>query len=202
MIAFVRGKIVEAGPARAVVDVHGVGYELLIPVSSFDKLPPAGQETTLLTVLVVREDAHLLFGFATTAERDLFKLLTGTVSGIGPKLALSILSNMTPTAFRGAIAEANVKLLSSISGIGRKTAERLVVELKDKVGAMGAAEASSEQRATAPAEQRVNDAVLTLITLEFKQAEAYTAVRAAQAVLGENATVEELVRGALKKAGS
>ena len=199
MIAFLAGQLVEALPTHVVVDVHGVGYEVFIPLSSFDKLPTPGQPVRLLTHLVVREDAHVLYGFATAGERDLFRLLINIVSGVGPKLALNILSGMTPVMFRGAVAGGDVKALSRISGVGRKTAERLVVELKDKVGTPGAWEASSEQRAMSPADQRVNDAVLALIALDFKPAEAHETVKAVQAVLGETATVEELVRSALKR---
>jgi len=199
MIAFLEGRLVEALPTQVVVEVHGVGYEVFIPLSSFDKLPAPGQPVRLLTHLAVREDAHVLYGFATAAERDLFRLLVHHVSGIGPKLALNILSGMSPAAFRGAVAAGDVKALSRISGVGRKTAERLVVELRDKVGAAGTWEAASEQRALTPAEQRLNDAVLALIALDFKPPEAHEAVRAAQAMLGPEATVEELVRAALKR---
>lgn len=199
MIAFLDGQLVEAQPTHVVLDVRGVGYEVLIPLSSFDRLPAPGQPVRLLTHLAVREDAHVLYGFATGAERDLFRLLIHTVSGIGPKLALNILSGMTPVLFRGAVAAADVKALSRISGVGRKTAERIVVELKDKIGVAGAWEASSDQRSLSVADQRVNDAVLALMALDFKQPEALESVRAAQAVLGEQATVEALVRAALKR---
>lgn len=199
MIAFLEGRLVEALPTQVVIEVHGVGYEVLIPLSSFDKLPAPGQPVRLLTHLVVREDAHVLYGFATAAERELFRLLIHTVSGIGPKLALNILSGMTPPAFRGAVAAGDVKALSRIPGVGRKTAERLVVELRDKVGAAGAWEAASAQRGLSEADRRVNDAVLALIALDFKPPEAHEAVRAAQALLGPDATVEELVRTALKR---
>jgi len=135
----------------------------------------------------------------TAAERELFRLLINTVSGIGPKIALNVLSGMNPTAFRGAVANGDVKSLSQISGVGRKTAERIVVELKDKIGAAGAWEAASAQRALSPADQRVNDAVLALMALGFKQIEAHDSVRKAQAALGAQATVEDLVRSCLKK---
>ena len=138
MITFLHGKLIEALPTQVTVDVHGVGYEALIPLSSYDKLPQPGQEIKLLTHLAVREDAHTLYGFMTGAERDLFRMLVNTVSGIGPKIALSVLSGMSVTAFRGAVANQDVKALSQISGVGKKTAERIVVELKDKVGAAGA----------------------------------------------------------------
>jgi holliday junction DNA helicase RuvA len=199
MITFLHGKLVEALPTQAVIDVNGVGYAALIPLSSYDKLPPPGGDLKLLTELVIREDAHTLYGFMTAAERDLFRLLVNTVSGIGPKIALNILSGMNPVAFRGAVANSDVKALSSISGVGRKTAERIVVELRDKIGAAGAWEASSEKHGLTPADQRINDAVLALMALGFKQVEAHDAVKGAAAVLGTQATVEELVRAALKK---
>lgn len=199
MITFLQGTLVEALPTQAVVDVNGVGYEVLVPLSSFDKLPPAGRAVRLLTHLVVREDAHTLYGFVTAAERDLFRLLTHTVSGIGPKIALNLLSGMSVTAFRGAVAQGDVRALSQVSGIGRKTAERIVVELRDKVGAAGAWQAASEQRALSAADQRVNDAALALLALGCKPPDGHEAVRAAQARLGPEATVEELVRACLKK---
>lgn len=199
MITFLRGRLIEALPTQAIVEVNGIGYEVLIPLSSFDRLPPPGGDLTLLTHLAVREDAHVLYGFMSAAERDLFRLLINNVSGIGPKIALNVLSGMNVTAFRGAVASGDVKSLSQISGIGRKTAERIVVELRDKVGAAGAWEAASDKRSLTPADQKLNDAVLALMALGFKQPDAHEAVRAAQAVLGEAATVEQLVRACLKK---
>ena len=199
MITFLRGKLVDALPTQAIVEVQGVGYEVLIPLSSFDKLPAPGGEVLLLTHLAIREDAHVLYGFMTAAERDLFRLLINTVSGIGPKIALNVLSGMNPIALRGAVASSDVKALSQISGVGKKTAERIVVELRDKVGAAGAWEAASASRSLSLADQKVNDAVLALMALGFKQVEAHDAVRAAQAMLGVEATLENLVRASLKK---
>lgn len=199
MITFLRGKLVESLPTQAIVEVNGVGYEVLIPLSSFDKLPAPGGDVLLLTHLAVREDAHVLYGFMTTAERELFRLLINTVSGIGPKIALNVLSGMNVTAFRGAVSTGDVKSLSQISGVGRKTAERIVVELKDKMGAAGAWEAASNQRALSAGDQKINDAVLALMALGFKQPDAHEAVRGALALLGEAASVEQLVRACLKK---
>ena len=199
MIAFLQGKLVEALPTQVIIEVNGVGYDALIPLSSFDKLPPPGQPLKLLTHVAIREDAHVLYGFMTAAERDLFRLLINTVSGIGPKIALNILSGVNITAFRGAVANSDVKALSQISGVGRKTAERIIIELKDKVGPGDALEASSAQRALTPEEQKTNDAVLALMALGFKPAEAHESVRSAQAVLGPGAGLEELVRASLKK---
>ncbi len=199
MITFLHGKLVDALPTQVTVDVNGVGYEALIPLSSFTKLPAPGQAVHLLTHLAVREDAHVLYGFMTAAERDLFRLLINTVSGIGPKIALNVLSGMSVTMFRGAVAGADVKSLSQISGVGRKTAERIVVELKDKIGAAAAWEAASAERGLSPADQKINDAVLALMALGFKQVEAHETVRGVAAALGPQATVEDLVRACLKK---
>src|SRR5688572_19015431 len=127
MITFLHGKLVEALPTQVTVDVHGVGYDVLIPLSSYDKLPAPGQEVKLLTHLAVREDAHVLYGFMTAQEREMFRLLINTVSGIGPKIALNVLSGMSVLAFRGAVASNDVKALSQINGVGKKTAERIVV---------------------------------------------------------------------------
>ncbi len=200
MITSLRGKLVEALPTQVTVEVNGIGYEALIPLSSYDKLPPPGREVKLLTHLAVREDAHVLYGFMTATERELFRLLIHTVSGIGPKIALNILSGISAAAFRGAVAGGDVKALAQISGVGKKTAERIVVELKDKIGAAGAWEASSAQRALSPEDQKVNDAVLALIALGFKHTEAHDTVRAALNALGPKATLEDLVRASLKKA--
>ncbi len=199
MITFLHGKLVEALPTQVTVDVNGVGYEVLIPLSSYDKLPQPGHEIRLLTHLAIREDAHTLYGFVTATERDLFRLLINAVSGIGPKTALNILSGMNATAFRGAVARSDVKALSQISGVGRKTAERIVVELKDKIGMAGTWEAASAERALSPEDQKVNDAVLALIALGFKQADAHGSVRKVLAALGAQASSEDLVRACLKQ---
>ena len=173
MINCLQGKRAEALPTQVTVDVNGVGYEVLIPLSSFDKLPQPGAEVKLLTHLAIREDAHVLYGFMTAAEREMFRMLVNNVSGIGPKIALNILSGMNVIALRGAVANGDVKSLSQISGVGKKTAERIVVELKDKIGAAGAWEAMSAQRTLSEGDQKINDAVLALMALGFKQVEAH-----------------------------
>jgi Holliday junction DNA helicase RuvA len=199
MISFLRGKLVESLPTQVTIDVNGVGYDAQVPLSTFNALPSVGAEVQLLTHLVVREDAHLLYGFATRPERDMFRLLINTVSGIGPKIALSVLSGMSATAIRGAVASRDVKALSAISGVGKKTAERIVVELGDKVGVSASWEASSMAHALTPSDQKLNDAALALMALGFKQPEAMDSVRGAQALLGVSATVEDLVRASLKR---
>ncbi len=199
MIAYLHGRVVEILPTQVTLDVQGVGYDILIPLSSYDKLPPPGSEVKLLTHLAIREDAHVLYGFMTAQERELFRMLIHTVSGIGPKIALNVLSGMNPTAFRGAVANGDVKALSQISGVGKKTAERIVVELRDKVGQAGAWEASSAQRGLSPEDQKLNDAVLALIALGFKQLEAHDAIKAAVAKLGPSAGADDLVRASLRR---
>lgn len=199
MITFLHGTLVEALPTQVTIEVSGVGYAALIPLSSFDKLPQLGQQVKLLTHLVVREDSHTLYGFMTDAERELFRLLVSTVSGIGPKIALNILSGISVNAFRSAVVSGDVKMLSQISGVGKKTAERIIIELKDKLGKASAFEASSAPRGLSDSDQKINDAVLALEALGFKPAEAQEAIRAAHAVLGPQAGVEQLVRASLKK---
>jgi Holliday junction DNA helicase RuvA len=200
MIHFLRGKLVDALPTQVTIDVSGVGYEVLIPLSSFDKLPSRGGDITILTHLSIREDAHVLYGFMTSAERDLFRLLIHTVSGIGPKIALNILSGMHVSALRTAVAMGDVKSLSQISGVGKKTAERIVVELRDKMGKAAALEPGAGPRpALSPEDAKVGDAVSALIALGFRQPEAHESVRGAQALLGSDASVEQLVRAALRK---
>ncbi|HOX01073.1 MAG TPA: Holliday junction branch migration protein RuvA [Candidatus Paceibacterota bacterium] len=198
MITFLRGTLVESLPTQVTVEVQGVGYEVLIPLSSHAKLPAPGQPVHLLTHLAIREDAHVLYGFMSGAERDLFRLLINTVSGIGPRLALNILSGMSVTAFRGAVASGDAKALAQISGVGRKTAERIVVDLKDKIGGAAAWEASSAARSMTPEEQKLNDAALALMALGYKPVEAQEALRAARPSLGPEATVEDWVRATLK----
>jgi len=199
VITFLRGKLTEVLPTQITMDVNGVGYELLIPLSSFNKLPAPGHDLHILTHLAIREDAHVLYGFMAAQERDLFRMLINTVSGIGPKIALNILSGMNVSAFRGAVANGDVKALSQISGVGKKTAERIVVELKDKIGVAGAWEAISAQRALSPSDQKINDAILALIALGFKQTDAHDAVRSAVEKLGPEAGPDDLVRASLRR---
>ena len=196
MISFLKGKLAEALPTQVVIDVNGVGYEVLIPLSSFDKLPTPGGEVTLLTHLAIRDDAHVLYGFSTEIERDLFRLLIRHVSGIGPKLALNVLSGTTPASFRAAVAHGDVKALSCISGVGKKTAERIVVELKDKLGDETAL--TSGAAATAD-DQKMADAISALIALGSKPKDAQDAIRAAMTMLGPDQPVDALVRAALQK---
>jgi holliday junction DNA helicase RuvA len=199
MIAYLHGKLAESTPTHVVVDCHGVGYAVFIPLSSYDKLPPPGGDVKLLTYhhVVSQDGTQQLFGFATPEERAMFLLLI-SISGIGPKLAINILSSTSISALRNAIASGDTATLSTLRGIGKKTAERLIVELKDKVGVAGAFE--TKGRAATPEEQKLIDAVLALVSLGYKQVDAHRIVLAAADKAGPKATVEELVRAALKSA--
>ncbi len=201
MITFLEGLLAEALPTHVVINVHGVGYHVFIPLSSYDRLPAVGQQIKILTHLQVREDAHLLFGFMSASERDLFRLLVNHVSGIGPKTALDVLSGITVANFKAAVVSADAGLLAKTKGIGKKTAERIIVELKDKVGVTAVWEAASAAHSPTPQESKINDAVLALISLGYKQVDGLKAVR--QAVgsggsAGPELATEDLVRAALK----
>ncbi len=199
MITHVAGKLTAALPTQAIVDVNGVGYELLIPLSSYDRLPAIGQSVQVLTHLHVREDAHVLYGFMSKAERDLFRLLVNNVSGIGPKLALAVLSGMSVGNFKSAVVNGDVASLSKISGLGKKTAERIVLELKDKLGVTAVWEAASAGHAPTAEETQANEAVLALIALGYKQVDAHKTVRDLQEKQPGVKSAEELVKLALKR---
>ena len=196
MITFLEGKLAEKEPARAVLGVNGVGYELHVSLNTYDQLPAPGAMCRLLTYEHIREDAHALYGFATEGERRLFLLLIG-VSGIGPRIAMTALSGFSPRELKAAIAQADVKRLSSISGIGKKTAERMVVELRDKISAGEALEATAGAEPASPQDLRARDAVLALISLGYKQAEAQALIRKVAPELKPDAGVEDLIRKAL-----
>jgi Holliday junction DNA helicase RuvA len=198
VITFLEGRLTNALPTQAVIDVNGVGYEVIIPLSSYDKLPSPGQPVRILTHLHVREDAQILYGFMTAAERDLFRLLVNNVSGIGPKLALAVLSGMSVTHFKAAVVNSDVAMLSKISGVGKKTAERIVLELKDKVGVAAAWEAASAAHAPTPEQEQANEAVLALIALGYKQVDAHRTVHDLQQ-RERDKSAEELVKLALKQ---
>jgi Holliday junction DNA helicase RuvA len=202
MITFLDGTLASALPTQAIVNVGGVGYEVFIPLSSYDKLPAAGRPVHILTHLHVREDAQILYGFMTAAERDLFRLLVNHVSGIGPKLALAVLSGMSVSNFKSAVVNADIASLSRISGLGKKTAERIVLELKDKLGVVAAWEAASAAHAPTAEQSQANEAVLALIALGYKQVDAHKTVRELQEKERDIRTAEELVKMALKRMAS
>jgi holliday junction DNA helicase RuvA len=201
MITSIKGILAEATPLRAVIEINGLGYEVHIPVTTAERLPAPGATVKLHTLAVYREDAQTLYGFATIEDRDFFRLLIEHVTGVGPKMALSIMSRLSLPLLESAIRLGDVATLSKSPGIGKKTAERLVVELRGKLGAGamgspvagpvgGAAEASA-------GESQVRDAVMALTTLGYKPAEADQAVRRALLALGADANAEQLIKNAL-----
>lgn len=205
MIAFLRGTLDEKrlvpAPPAAVLDVGGVGYELSVPLSTFDALPRVGAECRLEVSEIVREDAHLLFGFATAAEKSLFELLQ-SVSGVGPKTALSAVSGLPPAELRAAVASGDAKALARLPGIGKRTAERICVELRGKIDPLEAAAASAAGKAGAPAAAAplaasARDAVLALVQLGQTEEAASRAVREIVSKPGAPAETSAIVRLAL-----
>jgi Holliday junction DNA helicase RuvA len=194
MIARLRGKVIEAYPNRLVVDVQGVGYEVQVPLSTFDRLHAAeGVEVDLRTHLHIRETAHTLYGFATEEERDVFLMLIDRVSGIGPAIAMAVLSGLPVARFKSCVVAGDTVELSRIKGLGKKTAERIILELKDKVGVTD----TWQDVASGSVSVSAADAELALIALGYKQVDARKAVRK---VLDADAAapVDVLVRGALR----
>lgn len=171
MIGRLQGKLIEKVPPQILIDVNGVGYEVDVPMSTFCNLPTEGQPLTLLTHLVVREDAQLLYGFATTSERQAFRALI-RISGVGPRIALAVLSGMSPNDLADAVDQNNIGLLTRVPGIGKKTAERLVLELKGKLN--GSAFATTQGTTASDAH---NDIVSALLALGYSEREAQSAVR-------------------------
>jgi holliday junction DNA helicase RuvA len=194
MIGSLRGRIASKAPPQLTVDVGGVGYELQAPMSTFFHLPAVGQEVKLLTHLVVREDAHVLYGFGTEDERQLFRSLL-KVSGVGPKIALALLSGLSVETFARCVQTQDVAALTRVPGIGRKTAERLVVEMRDRLASLdGNGTRGPARPAATSAEAEAFDA---LVALGCKPAEAASLLKAAGP--GTHST-EELIRLALQSA--
>lgn len=198
MIAYIRGTLSEKDPTRVVVEAAGVGYELTIPLSTFDRLPKVGSEVKLLASHCVREDDETLFGFATEAEKAMFSKLT-SVSGVGPKIAIAILSGSAIGELSLAIASGNAKRISSIKGVGKKTAEKICIELKDKVNAIEALAATSRASGgKGPASPILRDALLALTALGFNDETANKMVGKAMAEHPDAPDAETIIRLALK----
>jgi len=200
MIAYVSGTLVEKKPTVALIDIQGLGYELLIPTSTYERLPATGEPARLFTYHYVREDALLLFGFSTKSERETFEVMLG-VSGIGPKLALAALSAMRPDELRDHVLDGDASVLTRIPGVGRKTAERLIVELRDRLARMdlleaGAAPLSGGSEARAAAR---SDALAALEALGFSRAAAERSLRKVLRAHPGVQTAEELIRLALRE---
>ncbi len=193
MIGFLEGRIASKTPPQLTVDVGGVGYELEAPMSTFFHLPAVGGSVRLLTHLVVREDAHVLYGFGTEEERRLFRSLL-KVSGVGPKIALALLSGLSVEAFARCVQHQDAAALTRVPGIGRKTAERLLIEMRDRLGVpAGAADEAARPQGASPE----GEAFDALVALGYKPAEASRLLKAA----GPSAqSTEELIRRALQSA--
>ena len=196
MIALLTGKIAHKAPDYIILDVNGVGYRVQIPFSTYYALPAEGSAVSLQIHTSVKEDAINLYGFRTQQEKELFQLLIG-VSGVGPKLANGILSNSEPSELADSLLRGDLARLSAIPGIGKKTAERLVLELKEKVKKLGLAQPVSPGAAPAAAKQEIREDVLSaLINLGYKESLVQKAL--AELKVPEGTTVESLLKQALK----
>jgi holliday junction DNA helicase RuvA len=198
MITSIEGRLAATGPLRAVIEVQGFGYEVNVPVTTSERLPPPGATVKLHTFAVYREDSQSLYGFATEEDRDFFRLMVENVTGVGPKVALGIMSRLSLPLLEGAIRTGDITTLSKCQGIGRKTAERLVVELRARVGAVGTpVTAAGEAGGSGSTAEPHRDAVAALVALGYKAAEADQSVRRASLALGPEATTEALIKRAL-----
>ena len=194
MISYVKGIMDHKEPNHVIIDVNGIGYEVFIPLSTYEKLPPIGSQLKLNTYHYIREDASQLYGFISTEEKETFELVL-SISGIGAKVALSILSAVSVDDFRRAIAQGDMKTLTRLPGIGKKSAERILLELKDKVGRI-----HIEENVIRFAEaESANDAVAALMSLGASQSMAEYAVYKAEKLLGKDAKIEDIISQALKK---
>ncbi len=198
MIGHLRGRLMAKSPPTLLVDVNGVGYEVEAPMSTIFDLPPVGEQVTLVTHFHVREDAQILFGFLTTSERTLFRLLL-KVNGVGAKMALAVLSSMNPAEFRVCVLGGDQAALTRIPGIGKKTAERLIVEMRDRLEKdTGFGEASAvAQVGDSAGQDPVAEATEALMALGYRPQEASRLVRAVSA---QGLSSEEMIRQALKGA--
>jgi Holliday junction DNA helicase RuvA len=194
MIGHLRGRLIRKAPPALIIDVNGVGYELEAPMSTFYRLPEVGSEVELATHLVVREDAHLLYGFATEDERRLFRDLL-RVTGIGPKIGLALLSGIDVDTFMRCVEAQDVDALTRIPGIGRKTAERLLIEMRDRIRALGQLPSSAPVPGSVAGARA--EAYAALVALGYRPVEVN---RLLQGVEQDGAGTEELIRRALQAA--
>ena len=198
MITSIQGTLTSASPLRAVIELDGFGYEVNIPVTTAEKLPLPGALVKLHTLVIYREDSQTLYGFALPAERDFFRLMIENVTGVGPKVALSIMSRLSLPLLESAIRLGDIGTLAKCPGIGKKTAERLVVELKSKVGASDSTSAVTGGDASAATGSMAHrDVVAALMALGYRGADADEAIRRAALALGATATTEALIKRAL-----
>ena len=205
MISFLEGTIESATPLEVILNCNGIGYSVNIPVTTAEQLPGIGQKTRLHIHPVYREDSQALYGFINKQERNFFHLVTSKVSGIGPKIGLNLMSRLSFPMLLDAIARGDAALLAKCPGIGKKTAERICIELKDKVGLPGTTQTASPGAGSAAAtaatySSAISDAVQALMTLGFKMDAADKSVRNASQSLGPDATADALIKAALKTA--
>jgi len=197
MFEYLKGKLIKSAPDFAVVEVNGIGYRLLIPLSTYEKLPRVGEEMLILAHLYVREDELTLYGFAEEEERDLFLMLLG-VSRIGPKVALGVLGGIAVSSFKGAVVAGDVDLISTIHGIGRKTAERLILELKDKITLLPRIREEAGKSGLNQADDKVADVMRALLSLGYRQGPAHKALTGALSGAEPDWPVERLLKESLK----
>ncbi len=197
MIAYLNGKLVDKSPTEAIIDVEGVGYKVNIPLSTFDRLGKKDSSIKILTYLYVRENIQQLYGFASAEEKNLFKLLI-SVSGIGPKLALTILSSISSRELKSAILNERTGILTSVSGVGKKVAGRIIIELREKMAT--APLSGIEAAGVSKSDSLMNDAALVLVSLGYNQSTAREKVRKTVQRLEGEVTLEELTREALRVA--
>ena len=198
MIAYLKGILSAVHPTHVVVDVHGIGYSVMIHCRLIANLPAIGLEVKFYTSFVVREFSHTLYGFFTNEERDVFEVLMN-VTGIGPKLALSLIGHLTFSEMQTALIQQDLKTLCRVPGVGKKTAERLIVELKDKLSSLNPMNASTLAISLSEKENHnVQDAILALLNLGYNQYNAQKAIKQSLKDLPENADLALLITSALK----
>ena len=205
MIATLEGILAEATPNSVIIEINGVGYEVNVPLTTAERLPDLGKKAKLFIRAIYREDTQALYGFSSREDKDLFNVIIDKVSGVGPKIALGILSQHNAETLKAAIATEDVKLLSKCPGIGKKSAERIIVELKDFMGASLLSTTATPtvkttgMQSSSGSAQNLQDAVAALSALGYKGVEAEKAILKTMKDLGEDTSVEELVKGALQK---
>jgi len=208
MIAFIKGQLIECQLTLAILEVNGIGYEVHVPLTTVEKLPSLGDAVKLFTHATYREDSQTLYGFIDRESRDFFRMIVDKVSGIGPKIALNLLGSLSLQTLKVSIASGDVAMLSKAQGLGKKTAERIVVELKDKVLPKELSQDTKVSPSSLDTSQQgdisqnltnFQDAVSALLTLGYKATDADLAIRRASESMDENASTEELIRLALTK---
>ncbi|MBI3237007.1 MAG: Holliday junction branch migration protein RuvA [Chlamydiales bacterium] len=197
MFEYIKGILTQASPIKATVETHGIGYLLFIPLNNYSKLPQIGSPITFYIASVIREDSHKNYGFLTSAERDLFLNLIET-SGVGPKMAISLLGHMEIHDLQFAIAQANIAVICKIPGIGKKTAERLIIELKDKLSLSGKKSQVEHPLSSNEEPTLIGDAISALINLGYHPLEAQKAIRTSLKDAATPTDLAKLITSALR----